>query len=110
MHVEGRAAVIETWQRMLGATVWLFRGSFTGVVAVDGDRATGRWPCVETGVFAATPAQPERHYDNRSLYEDLYVRSGGRWLIQRRRYLYLWLSFEKLPGRQVPLGEEITDG
>lgn len=103
MRTEGADAILATWQQMLGGTRWLFRGSFAGVVTIRGDHGTGRWPCIETGTFA-----DGRDYDNRALYEDIYVRSGGRWLFRQRRYLYLWLSGERLPGGPVPLGFEIA--
>lgn len=103
MRTEGADAIVSTWQQMLGGTRWLFRGSFAGVVNVRDDRATGRWPCIETGTFA-----DGRDYDNRALYEDVYVRHEGRWLFQHRRYLYLWLSDERLPGGPVAIGLEIA--
>ena len=109
MRAVGRVTIVETWRRMVAATSWLFRGSFAGVLRIDGERATGRWPCIETGVFAATASAEAQGYDNRSLYEDIYVRHDGRWRVQHRRYLYLWLSSGNLPGEAVPLGEEIAE-
>ncbi|MGL6290498.1 MAG: nuclear transport factor 2 family protein [Silanimonas sp.] len=100
MRVEGAATIADTWLGMVKATQWLFRGSFTGVVSIEDDTATGRWPCAETGVFAdGTP------YDNRSIYRDTYVKRDGRWLILSRHYTYLWLSGERLPGAPVVLDE-----
>jgi ketosteroid isomerase-like protein len=104
LTVRGADAVTATWAQMLGAMTWLFRGSFAGVLVVDGDGAQGRWPCVETGTFS-----DGRGYDNRAVYEDRYERRDGRWLFAHRRYLYLWLSQEPLPGAPVALGAEITD-
>ena len=106
LRVEGAATIVETWQGMVAGTVWLFRGSFAGVVTLEGDRARGRWPCVETGTFAATDAGPERGYDNRAIYDDLYVKQDGRWLFAHRRYVYLWLSTDALPGAPVPRAAE----
>ena len=103
MHVQGRDKIVDTWTGMVAGTEWLFRGSFVGVINVDGDDATGRWPCVETGTF-----KDGRGYDNRALYEDRYRRTPAGWRFAHRRYLYLWLSNEKLPGNAVPLGEEIA--
>jgi ketosteroid isomerase-like protein len=107
MRVEGARHIVDTWTRMIGGTRWLFRGSFAGVVNVDGDVARGRWPCIETGTFA-----DGKGYDNRALYEDRYIKRGGGWRFQHRRYLYLWLSNEPLPGAPVPLGAalDLTSG
>jgi ketosteroid isomerase-like protein len=96
MRIEGAQAITEKWSQMIQGTQWLFRGSFTGVVVVDGDVATGRWPCIETGTFINGAG-----YDNRALYEDVYVRLDGRWLFQKRSYVYLWLSNETLPGAAI---------
>ena len=49
MRIEGAQEISATWSRMIEGTKWLFRGTFAGVVSVDGDVATGRWPCIETG-------------------------------------------------------------
>ena len=103
MHTQGADAIVATWKGMLGGTRWLFRGSFMGVVTIHDDHASGRWPCIETGTFA-----DGRDYDNRALYEDIYVRVEDRWLFRHRRYLYLWLSDERLPGGPVALGLEIA--
>jgi ketosteroid isomerase-like protein len=96
MRVSGAQAIVEKWRAMIDGTQWLFRGSFAGVITTDGDTATGRWPCIETGTFANAMG-----YDNRALYEDDYVRRGEQWLFKQRRYVYLWLSTEKLPGGSV---------
>ncbi len=97
LRVEGRTAIVALWSRQLGKVEWLFRGSFMGVVSVEGDEATGRWPCVETGAWT-----DGRGYDNRSYYEDSYRRMDGRWLIARRRYVYLWLNEATVGGAPVP--------
>jgi ketosteroid isomerase-like protein len=98
MKTIGAMQIVATWQQMLAGTKWLFRGSFAGVLRVDGDTASGRWPCIETGTFV-----DGKGYDNRALYEDRYVRRQGQWLFLHRRYVYLWLSSEPLPGAPVAL-------
>jgi ketosteroid isomerase-like protein len=98
MRTVGAQEIVATWQMMLAGTKWLFRGSFAGVLQIGGDRASGRWPCVETGTFS-----DGKGYDNRAIYEDIYIKRNDRWLFQHRRYVYLWLSSEPLPGGAVPL-------
>lgn len=100
MRVVGAPQIVEAWLGMIASTKWLFRGSFMGVVTQDGDALRGRWPCIETGTFNDGTA-----YDNRAIYEDEYVHENGRWQFRRRRYVYLWLSSETLPGAPVPLNE-----
>jgi len=72
LRVEGREAITEIWSGQLGKVEWLFRGSFAGVVEIDGESGTGRWPCMETGAWT-----DGRGYDNRSYYEDRYRRVAG---------------------------------
>lgn len=98
METVGAARIVATWQQMLGGTKWLFRGSFGGVLRVDGDTATGRWPCVETGTFA-----DGKGYDNRAIYEDRYARIQGQWLFAHWRYVYLRLSSDPLSCAPVAL-------
>ena len=88
---------------------WMFRGSFAGVVTIDGDKAAGRWPCIETGNIGTTPDGPPPWYDNRAIYEDDYVKIDGTWLFSRRNYVYLWLSTDKIAGAPVKLeGETVS--
>ena len=101
MQVQGKDNIVHTWTQMIAGTQWLFRGSFAGFVNLDGERASGRWPCIETGVFA-----DGQGYDNRSTYEDEYVRRQGRWLFHHRRYRYLWLSSQPLPGGPIKLHDD----
>jgi hypothetical protein len=96
LHVKGVQDIVSTWQRMLSGTQWLFRGSFAGVIKLNESHAEGRWPCLETGTFA-----DGKGYDNRAMYEDLYVRRNGIWLFAKRRYHYFWLSNAALPGSPI---------
>jgi ketosteroid isomerase-like protein len=41
MRTASAAQIVATWQHMFTGTQWLFRGSFAGVLQVDGDTATG---------------------------------------------------------------------
>lgn len=100
LHVAGADTIATTWLAALADTDWLFRGSFAGVVLIDSDKATGLWPCVETGTFA-----DGRGYDNRASYDDIYRRVDDAWHFQRRHYTYLWLSNDKLCGAPVRLVE-----
>ena len=107
LHVEGADKIVSTWSTMLFDSEWMFRGSFAGIVSIDGDTATGRWPSIETGTLLDDNKCPQG-YDNRAVYEDDYTKKDGVWRFRHRRYLYLWLSTDKLPGHPVKLGAELT--
>lgn len=101
--------IVETWYTMTGHFDWLFCRSFAGVVPLNGDSGTGRWPCVTSGSYLkrdGIDSQPGS--DNRAVYEDTQMKRDGHWLLYRRRYLYLWLSYHALPGHTVPLGQELS--
>lgn len=103
-HFKGADEITRSWVAAVDGTEWLFRGSFAGVVEISGNTATGRWPCIETGTFRGG-----KGYDNRALYEDRYIKIDGQWFFAHRRYLYLWLSQEQLPGGPVKLGSELFE-
>ena len=107
MRAEGVDAIVAKWQALLDVAQWFFRGSFVGVVDVDGDTALGRWPCVETSTIAAPADAAHSGYDNRAFYEDAYVRRNGAWLFSRRRYVCFYISDAPLPGRAVPLTRDL---
>ena len=105
MRVEGSAKVRERWQALLDATVWLFRGSFAGVVEIHGDAAVGRWPCIESGAL-----REAGKYDNYAEYEDEYRRTATGWCFARRRYRYLRLSTDIVPSAQADGAPARDDG
>ena len=92
MRIEGADKIRATWAKMIEQTVWLFRGSFLGSVNFDGDKAQGRWPCIEAGSF-----REEGKYDNYAIYHDRYVRTPSGWQFATRRYEYLRLTTDILP-------------
>ena len=95
MRAVGIEDIRRTWTAMLEQTVWLFRGSYAGVIDVDGDVARGRWPCTEVGSFKA-----EGKYENFAMYEDEYRRTDGGWVFARRSYAYLRLTTDIVPPTQ----------
>ena len=103
MHAKGIDDIVSHWQGLLDRAEWFFRGSYAGVVDVDGDAGVGRWPCLEMSTVAH-PEDPKRSgYDNRAVYEDRYVRRDGRWLFASRSYVYFWISDAPIPGQKVPM-------
>lgn len=67
----------------------------SGVVTIDGDKATARWSVQETG---------RNHnggpYNNHAFYEDELVKRDGAWRFMRRFYRYIWLDLKS------PIGGE----
>ena len=65
----------------------------SGVVAIDGDRATSRWSVQETG-----RRRDGGPYNNHAFYEDELAKRDGTWRFVRRTYRYVWLDLKSAIG------------
>lgn len=65
------------------------------LIAVDGDRATGRWYLVDYDIEPGTP-QPVRLL---ATYADTYRREGGRWRFAVTSVTIHWSSTADVTGR-----------
>lgn len=72
----------------------------SGVIEIDGDRASGRWIMREV---AKGPG--ETYYNNFAIYEDEMEKTGGNWYFTRRDYKYMFLDSSSFEGRVFPLCE-----
>jgi ketosteroid isomerase-like protein len=82
--VAGRDAIVTLWNGAMSHFTFVAFFSQCVAITIDGDAATGRvftHEVLEGG--DATLSRPVGRYD------DLYVKSGGRWLYQERRYTLL---------------------
>jgi ketosteroid isomerase-like protein len=68
----------------------------SGVVAIDGDKATARWSVQETG-----RSRTNGPYNNHAFYEDELVKRDGAWRFVRRSYRYVWLDLKSPIGGEV---------
>ena len=110
LSLQGADRITDIWYKMTMSAEWMFRGSFAGVVTLDGSTGHGRWPCIETGNLGVKANGPPPGYDNRAIYEDLYIKTDDIWLFKKRHYVYLWLSTNELPGAPVKLTEPGPQG
>jgi ketosteroid isomerase-like protein len=79
--VEGRDAIVTLWNGAMGGFTFVAFFSQCAAIEIDGDSATGRvftHEVLET--VEGTMSRPVGRYD------DHYVKRGGRWLYQERRY------------------------
>ena len=68
----------------------------SGIVTIDGDRATSRWSVQETG-----RRRDGGPYNNYAFYEDEMVKRDGSWRFVRRNYRYVWLDLKDAIGGDV---------
>ena len=83
-HVQGREAIVELWQKMMGGMEFVIFQSSPGALEITGDEATGRVYAME---IMQLPGGERRHMQGR--YDDGYVREAGVWRFRSRRYQVL---------------------
>lgn len=65
----------------------------SGVIKLDGDRASARWIMRETSEGPGT-----LFYNNYAIYVDSLVRLDGQWKFASRDYHYMWIDTGAFPG------------
>lgn len=68
----------------------------SGVIEIDDDRASARWPGREV---AQGPG--ETYYDNLGMFFDSFIKINGEWKFARRSYKCMWLNTEPFAGTAV---------
>lgn len=96
--VVGRAAISSFLAGVFSRWEWLFQVTPNGVVHIDGDRATARFPIVEYG----------RGLDGRGtefygIYQDRLVRSGDGWRFTERTVHLRYFGLCDRPGKHRDL-------
>jgi uncharacterized protein (TIGR02246 family) len=98
-----------TVEKMLGIWELFIQMTHSGVVMLDGDRASARWVVQEL----ARSKDGAQFQNNVAIYDDRLARIDGRWLFTRRSYHYLYFDESTLSGRAfVPpklTGAGVTD-
>ncbi len=84
----GREEIAAAIPQMLAMWQWFVQMPLSGTIELAGDEAQGRWLVTER----ARPAHGEGGHYNHGLYDDAYVREGGRWRFRSRTYHYLYLD------------------
>jgi ketosteroid isomerase-like protein len=68
----------------------------SGVIKVDGDKATARWIIHEV---AQGPG--EKYYNNYGVFNDKMEKINNNWVFTSRVYDYMWLDFGKFEGKPI---------
>jgi ketosteroid isomerase-like protein len=88
--VDGRENIVNVWNQAMSNFSFVGFFASAGPILVDGDSARGTWYQQE---FLHQKDGVRRNITG--LYEDEYVRSGGRWLFRKR--VYNILNAEETP-------------
>ena len=97
-RAEGVDAIVDMLRRLLAPQTGFMQMTHSGVVALDGDRATARFVEREHG------RGESRFYENLAVYDDVLERGAdGVWRFLRRRYVYRYLDDSAFTGKVFPL-------
>ena len=85
-RAEGIDEIIAMLRRLLQIEHYFMQMTHSGVVTIDGDRATARFVERERGRGVGT------YYDNLAVYDDVLVRGPVGWRFLERHYHYRFLD------------------
>ncbi|WP_423605660.1 nuclear transport factor 2 family protein [Sphingomonas sp. MS122] len=94
---EGRDGIVSMLESLFGVEHYFMQMTHSGVISVDGDRATARFAIREHGRGENT------FYDNLAVYEDELVRGPAGWRFMRRSYSYRFLDQSPFAGTAFPV-------
>lgn len=85
-RAQGREQIVAMLERLMAIESHFMQLTHSGVINLDGDRATARWDMRERGRGDGT------YYDNLAVYNDILVRTLDGWRFQSRAYSYRFLD------------------
>lgn len=97
-RAQGVNAIVDMLRRLLKPQTGFMQMTHSGVVMLDGDRATARFVEREHGRGASM------FYENLAVYnDDLAREADGKWRFLKRSYVYRYLDDSAFTGRVFPL-------
>ena len=96
-RAEGRDAIITMLKGLLRIERYFMQMTHSGVITIDGDRATARFVVRERGKGDGT------YYDNLAVYNDVLVREPTGWRFLERHYQYRFLDQTPFAGEAFPV-------
>jgi SnoaL-like domain len=90
---EGSTGIAAQFVKLWDALEFVVQQVHSGIVTIEGDRATFRWFVHEIG--QRRRAGP---YNSHAFYEDEMVKRDGSWRFVRRNYRHLWLDLSSTIG------------
>jgi hypothetical protein len=97
-RAEGVEDIAAMLRRLLGIQRYFMQMTHSGVVTLEGERATARFVVREHGRGETS------YYDNLAVYEDSVVRESGGWRFAKRHYRYRFLDQDPFTGKAFPVG------
>lgn len=97
MSETGVDKIVDMLEKLLKPWDFFVQLVHSGVVDIDGDRATGRFIMREVA-----KGPNETYYNNFAIYEDEFCKVDGRWYFARRDYKYMFLDSGAFGGNACP--------
>ena len=96
-RAEGKDAIIAMLKGLFMIERYFMQMTHSGVITIDGDRATARFVERERGKGEGT------YYDNLAIYDDVLVREPAGWRFLERHYRYRFLDQTPFAGDAFPV-------
>lgn len=94
--LHGRDRIVEFWLQAMAMFSFVAMQMHSGSVEISGAQATGRWYITEHIID-----QEGNRIMIVGVYSDRYVKEGGAWLFQQRRYDILYQGPPDLSGNAI---------
>jgi ketosteroid isomerase-like protein len=96
-RAEGKDAIVAMLQGLYQIERYFMQMTHSGVITIDGDRATARFVERERGKGDGI------YYDNLAIYDDVLVRELEGWRFLQRHYRYRFLDQTPFAGDAFPV-------
>ena len=96
-RAEGKDAIVAMLKGLYQIERYFMQMTHSGVITIDGDKATARFVERERGKGDGT------FYDNLAVYDDVLVREPGGWRFLERHYSYRFLDQTPFEGEAFPV-------
>lgn len=96
LRAEGKDAIVSMLKGLYQIQRYFMQMTHSGVITIDGDRATARFAMRERG-------KGDGYYDNLAVYDDILVREPVGWRFLERHYRYRFLDQTPYAGDAFPV-------
>jgi ketosteroid isomerase-like protein len=91
-RAQGQQNIVAMLGQLMRIQTYFMQLTHSGVITIEGDRATARWDMRERGKGDGS------YYDNLAVYDDVLVRERHGWRFLSRSYTYRFLDQSAFAG------------
>ncbi len=97
----GPASIGELIQKLESGKAFFVQFAHSGLVKVDGDKASARWLIREVALGATQDGGGKSYYNNFGYFNDDVKKIDGKWLFKSRTYQYIYLDTDPFTGKAI---------